>query len=132
TGFRDIIELKRPDAEVLRFDNNHRNYFFSSDVSRVIGQCHRYLDIFYDHAKNGLLDHPEIVAYHPRATIVIGRSVGWTEEKLKAFHGLNHRLIDMNIITYDHLLAQGKRLVEMLSPGANTIETMVEVDALPF
>ncbi len=129
TEYRDMVELKRPDVEVLHYDNGHRNFYFSSDVSKVIGQCHRYLDTLYDYAKNGLLDHPEIIAYHPRITIVIGRSVGWTKDKLKAFHGLNRRLIDIDIITYDHLLAQGERLIQILSAEP---EVELEAEDLPF
>jgi hypothetical protein len=29
---------------------------------------------------NGLRDHPEVFAWHPRATIVLGRSSGWSDE----------------------------------------------------
>lgn len=114
TGFRDIIELKRPDMEVLRYDDSHRNYYFSNEASKAIGQCHRYLDVLHEEADRGLRDHREVVAYHPSATIVIGRSYGWDEEKIKALHGLNRRLHGITVITYDHLLAQGERLLEIL------------------
>jgi hypothetical protein len=114
-GYRDLVELKRPSMDVLRWDENHRNYYFSSEVSRAIGQCHRYLDVLHEEAAKGLRDHPEIVAYHPRATVVIGRSKGWPEDKLRALHGLNRRLSGLNIMTYDHLLAQGERLIDLLS-----------------
>ncbi|MEX2551881.1 MAG: DUF4263 domain-containing protein, partial [Actinomycetota bacterium] len=60
-------------------------------------------------------DHPEIVAYHPRATIVIGRSNDWPMDKLTALHGLNRRLNGIAVMTYDQLLAQGERLIEMVS-----------------
>lgn len=114
-GYRDLVELKRPSMIVLRWDDKHRNYYFASEVSRAIGQCHRYLDVLHEEAANGLRDHPEIVAYHPRATIVIGRSNEWLDDKLRALHGLNRRLSGVNIMTYDHLLAQGERLVDILS-----------------
>ena len=114
-GYRDLVELKRPSMEVLRWDDRHRNYYFGSEVSRAIGQCHRYLDVLHEEAAKGLRDHPEIVAYHPRATIVIGRSNNWPEDRLRALHGLNRRLSCINIMTYDHLLAQGERLVDLLS-----------------
>jgi hypothetical protein len=117
-GYRDLVELKRPDASVLYFDEKHRNYYFSSDVSKAIGQVHRYLDILHEEAAKGLRDHPEIVAYHPRAMIVIGRSSDWEEDQIRALHGLNHRLNGISVMTYDHLLAQGRRLVEFLSPSA--------------
>jgi len=112
-GYRDIVELKRPDSSVLQYDDTHRDFYFSADVSRAIGQCHRYLDVLHEVAAKGLRDHPEIVAYHPRAIIVIGRSYGWDDGKLRALHGLNRRLTGITIMTYDNLLAQGERLVEI-------------------
>jgi hypothetical protein len=115
-GYRDLVELKRPNMIVLRYDDAHRNYYFSSDVSRAIGQCHRYLDVLHEVAANGLRDRPEVVAYHPRAIIVIGRSNDWDRSKLKALHGLNIRLPSVMVMTYDQLLAQGERLVEILAP----------------
>jgi hypothetical protein len=117
-GYRDIVELKRPDREVLLYDVTHRDYFFTRDVSMAIGQCHRYLDVFTEVASKGLLGYEQIVAYHPEATIVVGRSAGWDDEKIKALHGLNSRLSGIRVITYDYLLAQGGSLVSYLSSTA--------------
>lgn len=114
-GYRDIVELKRPDKEVLNYDETHKDYYFSAEVSKAIGQCHRYLDVFGQVAAKGLLGNEQIVAYHPEATIVIGRSLDWDNTKIKALHGLNSRLSGISIITYDHLLAQGENLVDYLS-----------------
>ena len=116
-GYRDLVELKRPDMMVLRYDDAHRNHYWSAAVSRAIGQCHRYLDILHEVAANGLRDHPEIVAYHPRAIIVIGRSNGWGARELRALHGLNHRLSSVTVMTYDQLLAQGERLLSIVIPS---------------
>ena len=116
-GYRDIVELKRPDVPVLFYDDTHRNHYFSADVSKAVGQCHRYLDVLHEAAAEGLRDHPEIVAYHPRAIIVIGRSADWDGSKLRALHGLNRRLSGIVVMTYDQLLAQGQRLIDILSPG---------------
>jgi hypothetical protein len=139
SGYRDIVELKRPDMPVLFYDEQHRNYYFSSDVSKAIGQCHRYLDVLQDAAAQGLRDHPEIVAYHPRAIIVIGRSVRWSKEQLRALHGLNSRLAGVTVMTYDQLLAHGERLIEMLSAGKieesidaiDGLQTIID-DDIPF
>ncbi len=116
SGYRDIVELKRPDMPVLIWDETHKNYYFSLDVSKAIGQAHRYLDVFHEEAAKGLRDHPEIVAYHPRAIIIIGRSNSWDEVRQKALHGLNCRLNNITVMTYDHLLAQGERLLSILLP----------------
>lgn len=134
-GFRDIVELKRPDKEVLVYDKAHRNYYFGSEVSKAIGQCHRYLDVLHDAAEHGLRDHEEVVAYHPRATIVVGRSDDWAESQQRALHGLNRRMNGITVMTYDHLLAQGERLLEMMVPTA-TVEVRVsepaEDDDIPW
>jgi hypothetical protein len=126
-GYRDIVELKRPDMRVLLEDESHKSFYFSAEVSKAVGQCHRYLDVLHEVAAQGLRDHPEVVAYHPRAIIVIGRSQGWSEARLRALHGLNRRLSGVMIMTYDHLLAQGERLIEMLSPTSGVLP---ELDAL--
>lgn len=114
SGFRDIIELKKPTFTVLNFDQSHDSYYFAAEVSKAIGQCHRYLDVFAEEASTGLRDNREIVAYHPRATIVVGRSNDWNEEQHRALHGLNSRMSGMTVLTYDHLLQQGRRLINML------------------
>jgi hypothetical protein len=66
-GLRDVLELKRPDQVVLGFDDGHRNYYFSTEVSKAIGQCHRYLDVMHEESQHGLWDHEQVRAYHPRA-----------------------------------------------------------------
>ncbi|HEL7667015.1 TPA: DUF4263 domain-containing protein [Stenotrophomonas maltophilia] len=133
-GYRDIVELKRPDKDVLLYDAAHKNHYFSAEVSRAIGQCHRYLDLLHEAARHGLLDHKEVVAYHPRATIVIGRSNEWSDEQQRALHGLNQRMHGISVMTYDHLLAQGERLIEMMSPsnGDEDAETSADDDDIPW
>lgn len=121
-GYRDLVELKRPDMKVLNYDSSHRNYYWSSEVSKAIGQCHRYLDVLHEVAATGLRDHPEIVAYHPRAIIVIGRSQDWDDKSLRALHGLNHRITSITVMTYDQLLAQGERLLSIVSPNQPEVE----------
>ena len=124
-GFRDLIELKRPDKQILIWDQAHKSWHWSADVSRAIGQCHRYLDVLHSEVGlSGLRDAPDVIAYHPRATIVIGRSEDWTDEKQRALHGLNRRLADISVISYDHLLAQARRtlaLVESPEPEETII-----------
>lgn len=113
-GLRDIFELKRPDKDVIRYDSAHKSWYWSSETSKSIGQCHRYLDALHEAAATGLRDHPEIVSYHPRATIIIGRSDDWEVAQLKALHGLNMRLHGLNVMTYDQFLAQAEQLLRVL------------------
>jgi hypothetical protein len=115
SGHRDIVELKRPDMEVLGWDKEHRDCYFSLESSKAIGQVHRYLDVAAEQLKTGLTDHPEVVAYHPRATIVIGRSNVWSPQAFKGLHGLNSRLHGITVMTFDQLLAQAERLMAVLT-----------------
>lgn len=130
-GYRDIVELKRPDNAVINYDSAHKNHYFSAEVSKAIGQCHRYLDMLHRHAEHGLVDNPEVVAYHPRAIIVVGRSYDWSQEQHRALHGLNRRLSGITVMTYDHLLAQGERLLEIVGRPAE-VEADPYLDDIPF
>jgi hypothetical protein len=115
-GYRDIVELKRPDMEVIRYDPTHRNYYFSNDVAKAMGQTSRYIDVLHDAAgKHGLLDHAEIIANNPHATIVIGRSNDWAEDQRRALHQLNRRMNGIRILTFDQLLSQSRELLRVLS-----------------
>ncbi|MGI5205828.1 Shedu anti-phage system protein SduA domain-containing protein [Spirillospora sp. CA-108201] len=115
---RDIIELKRPDKKVLLFDSTHKSWYWSQQVSQAIGQCHRYLDKLHEQASLLVPDHPDLAAYHPRATVVIGRSDEWEPAQQRALHGLNSRLHGVSIITYDHLLAKAEATLDTVSSPA--------------
>lgn len=77
--------------------------------------------------KTALLGNEHIVAYHPEATIVIGRIVSWDKEKKKALFGLNSRLTGIRVIKYDHLLTQGESLIDYLSNQELSMEEECEV-----
>jgi Domain of unknown function (DUF4263) len=111
-GHRDLVELKRPDMGVLGSDRTHRNYYWSRDTAMAIGQCTRYLEQLQ---QLRLRDHPEIVAHHPRATVVIGRSTGWTDEQVRALVSLNARLNGITVNTFDLLSKQAERLLEIVT-----------------
>ena len=56
---------------------------------------------------------------------MIGRSNTWDADRLRGLHGLNRRLVGITVMTYDQLLAQGERLISMLS------ETVTQDEAEP-
>lgn len=114
SGLRDVFELKRPDMPVINYDPSHKSYYWSSDSAKALGQCHRYLDALHEGAARGLRDNPRVVAYHPRASVVIGRSIDWDAEKNRQLHGLNSRLHGLAVMTYDDMLGQAKQMVKVL------------------
>lgn len=114
-SMRDIFELKSPKMPVLIWDSGHKDWYWASNVSKAIGQCHRYLDKLQERAALLMQDHPGLVTYHPRATVIIGRSNGWGDAQQRALHGLNARLHGITVSTYDHLLAQAETTLETLT-----------------
>jgi Domain of unknown function (DUF4263) len=123
TGYRDIVELKRPDHPVLLLDRSRHNFFWSRPASEAIGQCAEYIEHLAADADRGLRGRPEIVASHPRATIVIGRSRDWAEGGYRALSRLNNHLVGITVMTYDQLLAQGDELIRLFSADEETLRT---------
>ncbi|MDC7338249.1 Shedu anti-phage system protein SduA domain-containing protein [Streptomyces lydicus] len=108
------LRAEAPRHGVILYDSTHRNWYWSANTAKAIGQCHRYLDTLHRAAQQGLPDRPEITTYHPRA-VVIGRSHDWDKTRLHALHGLNSRMHGITVMTYDQLLAQCVSLLDQLS-----------------
>lgn len=123
-GLRDLYELKRPGMPVLQHtsptDWERGHWHFSSDVTKAIGQCHRYLEDLHEASlRPGTRD---LLAHYPRAVLVIGRSTGWDETPAGehyALRGLNSRLHGVAVITYDHLLAQARQALALMDQGVD-------------
>ena len=48
-GYLDLIELKRPKHELLKYDLSHKCYYPHSDLSQVIGQSLFYLQKLFEY-----------------------------------------------------------------------------------
>jgi Domain of unknown function (DUF4263) len=96
--------------------------FWSRSASQAIGQCAEYIEHLAVDAEQGLRGRPEIVAFHPRAIVVIGRSHDWTEEQYRALARLNNHLVGITVMTYDQLLAQGIELIRLFGADEETAE----------
>jgi len=86
-GYRDLVELKRPSMEVLRWDAKHRIYFFSSDVSQAIGQCHDTEQSFgaiSDRPERATLVALDPIVFFPSADLNQSCSLSCSFEKLRA------------------------------------------------
>jgi hypothetical protein len=133
TGYRDIVELKRPDHPVLVHDKSRGTVYWSVPATQAIAQCHEYIEHLQADAERGLRGRPDIVASHPRATIVIGRSVGWDDAMYRVLAGLNNRLVGITLMTYDQLLAQGEELVRLFTAEAEEpAPPGLDPDDIPF
>ena len=109
-GYQDIIELKLPSFDVLNYDDSHKSWYPSSDLSKALAQVVKYIQDTEDDRRT-LEDEEGLPFLKPRARIVIGRSTGWDGEKLAALRRLNSAFQNIQIMTYDHLIAIGSRMV---------------------
>lgn len=111
-GFADLIELKRASVSPLFiYDEDHKCYYPSSDLSQVIGQTIHYLERM-EVAKDILKSEDDVDVLKPRAKIVIGRSSLMNPKEKQALRKLNDSLHNIEILTYDEIRSRAERIVE--------------------
>jgi hypothetical protein len=114
-GFLSLIEIKRPNLKynLFRYDTSHRCFFPTSDFSEAIGQCLIYLQRIDDYKKTLEQEHQEhsVRILRPRIRLIIGRTNNFQKGENEALHFLNSSLHDIDIISYDQLIENGKRII---------------------
>lgn len=111
-GFLDLIELKRPRYKIFQFDDNHKSYYASPDLSETIGQCLLYLQKM-DEYKSILEKEHKVKILSPRIKIIAGRTSEFNDEQFEALRMLNSNLNHIQIISYDYLLNCGKKIISL-------------------
>jgi len=109
-GFIDLIELKRPKFDLFSYDDSHKSYFPSKELSKVIGQCLQYLKVLENY-KLVLEREYKFKILRPRIKIIVGRSHKFNDEQHEALRILNATLNHMQIISYDYLHACGENII---------------------
>lgn len=110
-GFLDLIELKRPKHELLKFDNSHKCHYPHPDLSIVIGQSLFYLQKLSEY-KLIIQQEYNLKIVMPRIKIIVGRNSDFVEEQKACLRMLNTNLNSIQIITYDDLITFGKLLLK--------------------
>jgi Domain of unknown function (DUF4263) len=110
-GFLDLIELKRPKHELLKFDNSHKCHYPHPDLSIVLGQSLFYLQKLAEY-KLIIQDEYKIKIIMPRIKIIVGRNSGFVDEQRDCIRMLNTNLNSIQIITYDDLVTFGNLLLK--------------------
>lgn len=112
-GFLDILEIKKPDKDVIVADGSHSgSFYWSSEVSQAIGQVVNYLYQLEIHQLE-IEKNLKLSTIKPRAYILIGNTEGWDSAKKEALRKLNFALHGIEVITYTQLLERGRLVVEM-------------------
>ena len=124
-GFLDILEIKKPQPDVIRRDEHHAgSYVWCPDTNAAIGQVVKYIQELEDHrleirdrinerygAEYGIIFY----IIRPRAFILVGESNGWRTVEIEAFRRLNYSLHGIEVVTYSHLINRGESIIKMLT-----------------
>lgn len=115
-GYLEIIEIKTPNADVLKYQRSRGLYVISPDLSEAHAQARHYLDVL-DRHKNDILAELGIFSYNVRVRIIIGRN--GNAEHQETLRGVSIDRID--IITYDQLIAIAERILAILDADRKSI-----------
>jgi len=110
-GYLDLIELKRPKHDLLKYDSSHNCYYPHPDLSIVIGQSLFYLQKLSEYKMN-IQDEYRIKLIMPRIKIIVGRNNEFEESQKACLRMLNSNLNSIKIITYDDLVSYGQLLLK--------------------
>jgi len=116
-GFADLVELKKSvlAKSILLPDASHKTFYPSAELSRALAQAIHYLQVIEDHRLQ-LVELVKIPVLRPTITIVIGRSNNWDKPLRKQLRILNSTLLNIKVLTYDHLLAMGNNILQLYAP----------------
>ena len=117
-GFADLVELKKSvlAKSILLPDASHKTFYPSAELSRALAQAIHYLQVIEDHRLQ-LVELVKIPVLRPTITIVIGRSNNWDKPLRKQLRILNSTLLNIKVLTYDHLLAMGNNILQLYAPA---------------
>lgn len=109
-GYLDLVELKTPDADLLKEDKSRSNWFWSTEVAKSISQVENYIDKITKHSdaiRNAIRDDEgfDFQIVKPRGIVIVGRSLDLATNRTKAdnFRLLNNGLKNVEIVPYDEL-----------------------------
>lgn len=116
-GFADLIELKKSvlARPIFLPDASHNTFYPSQELSKALAQSMHYLQVIEDHRLQ-LVKLVKIPVLRPTITIIIGRSNDWDEPMKEQLRILNSTLLNIKVLTYDHLLAMGNNILQLYAP----------------
>lgn len=132
-GAIDVLEIKKPDKEILRKNMYRNNYAPSHELSGAALQVEKYIvcmqrDAVYmekyppDRIKSKIGDR-EIHIINPRGMIIMGRSCDLEDQQRDDFEIIRrHYMHIADIITYDDLLERIDSIINSYADTTNLSE----------
>lgn len=113
-NYLDILEIKKPTTDLLKYDDGRNNYYWSKEIAIAISQVENYIEHITNSAdklRSYLQDTPEIniclKVIRPRGIILAGDASEFTDQKKKDdFRLLSQSVKNIVFLTYDELLSR--------------------------
>ncbi|KAA0206032.1 DUF4263 domain-containing protein [Candidatus Uhrbacteria bacterium] len=109
-GYLEILEIKRPTADLFRYDKSHDAWVPAADLSEAIGQVMKYIEEI-DKQRNAIRADDDEDPLKIRARVVMGRD--GDEHAQAALRNLNSHLHRIEVLTYDQLFRMAERVVNL-------------------
>lgn len=122
-GFMDIVEIKKPSLPFWTLLKGggfykYRGKFLvpNPELQGALAQTTKYILQAEKRVSDSeyIKDHGGVVPLKPRGLVVYGRSNNWGEEEWEAFRLLNDELHTVQVMTFDHLSTQAKRILAVM------------------
>lgn len=120
-NYLDILEIKRPDTELLRHDASRGNYYWATEMAKAISQTENYIDQVSSKAadvRSYLLDKEKIdvKAVRPRGIILAGNTNAFENAKQRNdLRILSQTQKNITVLTYDELLTRLTNYIAVLT-----------------
>jgi len=119
-NYLDILEIKKPDTNLIKPDDSRGNYFWDTELSKAIIQVENYLESITNNdskIRDYLFDTHKIQlkVLRPRGIILAGNTKKFQNQKEKNdFRLLSSSLKNITIVTYDELLTRLVNYIKVL------------------
>lgn len=113
-SFVDIIEVKLPKEKLFNFDDNHKNYYPQSNLTKAIAQTQNYIFELEKMTNNiEYQNKNECRIIKPKGIIIFGSEIELCEGEVEYLRILNASYHNLQIITYQQLLARAKNIYSL-------------------
>lgn len=121
-NYIDIIEVKLPKEKLFRYDESHKNYYSSSQLTKAIAQTQNY--IFELEKRTSDKDYQQknnCYVTRPKGIILFGSDEILSVEESQYLRILNSSYHNLQIITYQQLLEKARNTLRISKLNNDTL-----------
>ena len=119
-NYLDVLEIKKPNTQLLNYDTSRKNYFWNPEMAKAIIQTENYIENILhqaDAVRNYIRDtyNIELKVLRPRGIILAGDTRKFASDKERDdFRLLCLSTKNIVFVTYDELLSRLQNYIKVL------------------